>query len=88
MSPLLGSSSDLPYCLNIMSHYSGYGVSLVTQMVKNLPSNVGDKVATPGLRRSLGEGSGNPLRTLACRIPWTEEPSGLKSLGSQELDIS
>ena len=25
---------------------------------------------------------------LAWRIPWTEEPSGLKSMGSQELDVT
>ena len=28
------------------------------------------------------EGSGNPLRTLAWKIPWTEEPGGLQSTGS------
>ena len=25
---------------------------------------------------------------LACRIPWTEEPGGLQSIGSQELDTT
>ena len=25
---------------------------------------------------------------LACRIPWTEEPGGLQSMGSQELDTT
>ena len=25
---------------------------------------------------------------IACRIPWTEEPVGPKSLGSQELDMT
>ena len=25
---------------------------------------------------------------LAWRIPWTEEPGGLKSMGSQELDTT
>ena len=25
---------------------------------------------------------------LAWRIPWTEEPSGLQSMGSQELDTT
>ena len=25
---------------------------------------------------------------LACRIPWTEEPGGLQSLGCEELDTT
>ena len=25
---------------------------------------------------------------LACKIPWTEEPDGLQSMGSQELDMN
>ena len=35
-------------------------VSLVAQLVKNLP--VGDLCSIPGLRRSLGEGKGYPLQ--------------------------
>ena len=30
----------------------------------------------------FGEGNGNPLGTLAWKIPWTEEPGRLKSMGS------
>ena len=26
--------------------------------------------------------------TLAWKIPWTEEPGGLQSMGSQELDMT
>ena len=37
-------------------------VSLVTQMVKHLPSNVGDLGSIPGSGRSLGGGNGNPLQ--------------------------
>ena len=32
-----------------------------------------------------GEGNGNPLRILAWRIPGTEEPGGLPSLGSHRV---
>ena len=32
-----------------------------------------------------GEGNGNPLRIPARRTPWTEEPSGLHSMGSQRV---
>ena len=31
----------------------------------------------------LGGGHGNPSSILAWRIPWTEEPGGLQSIGSQ-----
>ena len=36
-----------------------------------------------GSGRSRGEGNGNPLHILAWRIPWTEEPGGLQSMGWQ-----
>ena len=29
----------------------------------------------------IGEGNGNPSSTLAWKIPWTEEPGRLKSMG-------
>ena len=35
----------------------------------------------PGLGRAPGGGQGNPLQFLAWRIPWTEEPGGLPSIG-------
>ena len=38
----------------------------------------------PGLGRSPGEGNGNLFQDLAWRIPWTEEPGGLQSMGSQK----
>ena len=31
-------------------------------MVKNLPASAGDMGSIPGLRRSPGEGNGNPLQ--------------------------
>ena len=36
-------------------------------------------------RRSPGEGNGCPCSTLAWRIPWTEEPRGLRCLGSHRV---
>jgi len=35
---------------------------LLAQMVKNLPANAGDPGSIPWLRRSPGEGNGNPLQ--------------------------
>ena len=53
-------------------------------VVKNPPDNAGDLRDTgsiPGLGRSPGGGHGNPLSVLAWRLPWTEEPGGLQSIG-------
>ena len=64
------------------------GASQVVLVVKNLPANAGD-VRDLGLipesGRSPGKGNGNPLQSLAWRIPWTEEPDGLQSMGSQRV---
>ena len=38
------------------------GASQVTELVKNPPANAGDAGSNPGLRRSSGEGNGNPLQ--------------------------
>ena len=35
--------------------------------------NVRDLGLIPGLGRFPGEGNGNPLHTLALKIPWTKE---------------
>jgi len=50
--------------------------------VRNPPASVGDPGSIPGSRRSCGEGNVNPLSILAWEIPWTEEPGGLQSMGS------
>ena len=49
--------------------------------------NVGDPGSIPGLGRSSGEGNGNPLSTLAWKIPWTEECCRLQSVGLQRVGI-
>ena len=52
---------------------------------KETTSNAGDVGLIPGLGRYPEEGNGNPLRILAWKIPWTEEPGGLQSMGSQRV---
>ena len=46
--------------------------------------NAGDLGSIPGSRRCPEEGNGNSS-ILAWRIPWTEEPDGLQSMGSQRV---
>ena len=53
--------------------------------VKNPLASVGDirdVDSIPGSGRSPGEEHGNPLE---WEIPWTEEPGGLQSIGSQRV---
>ena len=44
-----------------------------------------DLGSIPGLGRSPGKVNGNPFHILAWRIPWTEEPGGWQSMGSQRV---
>ena len=59
----------------------------MTLVIKNPSANSGDtrdKGLIPGSGRSPGGGNANPLKCiLAWRIPWTEEPGRLQSIGSQ-----
>ena len=51
-------------------------------MVKN-PADARGTGSTPGSGRSPGIEMATHSSTLAWKIPWTEEPGGLKSMGSQ-----
>ena len=57
-------------------------------VVKNPPANAGgirDAGLVPGSGRSPGEGNATHSSILVWRIPWTEEPDGLQSIGSQRV---
>ena len=47
--------------------------------------NAGDLGLIPGLGRSPGEGMATHSSTLAWKIPWTEEPDRLQSMGLQRV---
>ena len=47
--------------------------------------NAGDPGSIPGSGRSPGEGMATHSSILAWKIPWTEEPGGLQSRGSQRV---
>ena len=51
--------------------------------VKNPPANAGDPGSIPGVERSPGGRNGTHSSFLAWRIPWTEDPGGLQSVGLQ-----
>ena len=59
--------------------------SLLAQMVKNPPANAGHSGSTLGGEDALEEGLAAHPSTPAWRIPWTEEPGGLRSAGSHRV---
>ena len=63
--------------------------SLVTQMVnKDLPAIKDTQVQSLGQEDLLEKGMATHSSILAWRSPWTEEPGGLQSMGSQESDTT
>ena len=61
---------------------------LVAQTGKESACNTGDPGSIPGSGRSPGDGMATHSSILAWRIPWTDEPGGLQSLGLQESDTT
>ena len=61
------------------------GVSLVAQMVKNLPTMQETQVQSLVQEDPLEKGMAAHISILAWRIPWTEEPGGLQSMRSQRV---
>ena len=60
-------------------------IELVMLVVKYPPASAGDMRdmgSIPGWEDPLEEGMATHSSILAWRIPWTEEPGGLQSMGS------
>ena len=58
-------------------------------VVNNPPANVGwRQIRSLGRKDPLEEEMATHSSVLAWRIPWIEEPGGLQSMGSQELDTT
>ena len=62
-----------------------FWVSLVVQTVKNLTVMQETQVRFLAWKDSLEEGMATQSSILAWRIPWTEEPGGLQTMGSQSV---
>ena len=61
---------------------------LIAQSVKNLPAVQETQVQSLGWEDPLEKGIAAHSSILAWKIPWTEEPDGLQSMGSQESDTT
>ena len=57
----------------------------MAQTVKNLPAMWETGVRPLNWEDPLEEGMSTHSSILAWRIPWTEEPGGLQSMGSQKV---
>ena len=73
----MGGYQDYVQCLNSIKPLVLQFCQSLPQWVKNLAANAGDTGSISG------GGNGNPFGILAWRIPWTKEPGGLHSMGSQ-----
>ena len=71
--------------LIINSLKSVTGASLMAQMVKNLPTMQEIEVRSLGWEDPLEKGMTTHSSILTWKIPWTEEPGGLQSMGSQKV---
>ena len=60
-----------------------FWASLVAQAVKNLPAVQETWILSLTLEDPLGKGVATHSTVLAWRIPWTEKPGRLNSMGSQ-----
>ena len=54
-------------------------------VAKNPPVNAGDTSSVSGLEDFLEKGVATHSSTFAWRIPWTEAPGGLQSIGAQRV---
>ena len=57
----------------------------MAQMVKNPPAVWETWVRSLGGEDPLEEGMATHSSIVAWRVPWTEEPGGLQSMGSQRV---
>ena len=64
------------------------GASLVAQTVKNSPAMQEAWVRSLHQKDSLEKETVTHSSILACRIPWTEEPGSVQSMGLQRVGLN
>ena len=62
-----------------------YEASLMAEVVKNLPAMQETQVRSLGHEDPVEEDMATHSIILAWRIPWTEEPGWLQSMGSRRV---
>ena len=84
----LKSGSMMPPVLYISIALAILGASHIAQSVKNLPAMLETWVRFLGWEDPLEKEMATHPSILAWRIPWTEKPGRLQSMGLQELDMT
>ena len=74
--------SDLAYSIAYVVQRCAF---LMAQMVKHLPAVQETQVQSLGWEDALEKEMATHSSTLAWKIPWTEEPGRLQSMGSQRV---
>ena len=62
------------------------GLTLATQMIKNLHAKWETQVESLGQKEPLRKGMATHSSILLWRTPWTEEPGGISSMRSQKTE--
>ena len=83
-SPCGREESDTTEAMQQQQH-SMFWASLVAQLAKNPPAMWETWVQSLVWEDPLEEGMAVHPSILAWRIPWTEEPGGLQSMGLQRI---
>ena len=73
------------YFSQLLKTYTKCGASFVAQLVKNLLAMQETWVQFLGQEEPLEKGMATYSSILAGKIPWTEEPGGLQSMGLQRV---
>ena len=71
--------------LSIYRTHENLKASLVAQMVKRLPAMRETQIQSLGREDPLEKEMATHSSILAWKIPWTEEPGRLQSMGSQRV---
>ena len=77
--------TKIPFKIEIYFIYILQETSLVGQTVKRLPTTWETQVQSLGREDLLEKEMAIHSSTLACKIPWMEEPDRLQSMGSQRV---
>ena len=72
-------------CEKITVPWAAYGASLGAQTVKNLLTMRETRVQSLGWEGPLEKRKATHSSLLSWRIPWTQEPDGLPSMGLQSV---
>ena len=82
----VSSQPIYPVQFGLTSLHNHISAFLVAQMEKTLPAMQETRVWSLGREDPLEKEMATHSNIFAWRIPWTEEPGGLQSMGSQRLE--